>query len=457
MIKNPKRFDQLSILLLCISLVVGGYILFAWITGRFVEHVSWVYAVDRNKNGTIVSCSETDLYLWINRKNLGRWFAHTEAVKDVDFSNDGKFIASAGMDRVVRVWSNPEQLLVKTFNHHLDGVDAVRFSKDDRYIVSAGYDNRLVIADWQMDSVVQIEQITYPAFDISQNNILAFVDPNSMLTLIDLNNFAKRKMSSDSLGVPVFHPSSGLIAVSQIYSSRFTFIDIQKMAVISMLDIRTPESNANVNVFRFSPDGKYIIAAIWGGYIQIWDWRNRKLVRTIDAHPINSIEDLSLNADDELVCASGDKSVAIWNLNNGNLIKTIGGGKFLSGLVVLQSSLLLLALIWSFAVVLRLRDHRFSSFVIMAILAAWSAGLTVVLYFFRDRLEKIVSPSLWTATILSLLFFVSVYYSWLALFTVPVALFFGWVGVKDSKSKVSSYILVLINLLYCLALWSFTI
>jgi WD40 repeat protein len=457
MINNPKRFDQFSILLLGISLVVAGYILFAWITCRFTEHVSWVYAVDTDKKGTIVSSSETDLYIWENRKNLGRWFAHTEAVKDVAFSKDGKFIASAGMDRAVRVWSNPEQLLVKTFNNHYEGVDAVRFSADDRYIVSAGYDNRLVITNWQMDSVVQIEPITYPAFDISQNNILAFVDSNSMLTLIGLNNFAQRKMASDSLGVPLFHPSSGIIAVSQINSSLFTFIDIQKMDIISRLDIKTPESDRNVSVFRFSPDGRYIIAGIWGGYIEIWDWRNRKLVRKIDASPINSIEDLAWNSNNQLVIASGDKSVAIWNIMNGELIRKMGDGSYFSTLIRLLISTGLLSLIWSFAVVMIVPGARNSLVVVKSLLSVWSIGFFLILYYFRRKLEKIALPVLWVVSLLTFLFFISVWFIPLVLITIPAALCFGFISILSSGRKTDSFVLVAINLLYCVVFWSLSL
>ncbi|MFT5493089.1 MAG: WD40 repeat protein, partial [Limisphaerales bacterium] len=58
-----------------------------------------------------------------------QWQAHADTIFDLDVSPDGSKLASAGADRLARVWDLKEQKLLATLEGHSDYVSAVAFRK----------------------------------------------------------------------------------------------------------------------------------------------------------------------------------------------------------------------------------------------------------------------------------------------------------------------------------------
>ena len=72
---------------------------------------------------------------------------HTSMVFGVDWSPDGKRIASASLDGTVQVWDAMTGKHVLIYRGHNGPVFSVRWSPNGQYIASAGYDHTVQIWD----------------------------------------------------------------------------------------------------------------------------------------------------------------------------------------------------------------------------------------------------------------------------------------------------------------------
>jgi WD40 repeat protein len=444
--------DKISLFGTSIIILTIGYMFYASITGQFEKHKSWVYSVDINKQDIVVSASENELLLWNKRKCTDRLVGHTDAIKTVAFSHSGQQIASGSIDKSIKVWSSSDKKTINTLNGHSKGVNKVEFSNADKYIISAGYDDKMLIWDWTNNKVVKELNIKHTNFSINNQDVLAYIDSSCSLILFDLKSLSVIKVVGHFCGSPVFNPQKNIIAIKD---SVFTFIDLNSNSVLSTLDIKKENSVCEVSTFKFTPDGQYLVAGIWGGDIEIWDWQKKLLIRTLKGHNLSSVDDFSFNSKNQLISVSGDRSLKFWNWNTGVLDMIVGDGLFQAKLNGLLSISILLTLIAGFGALTKNTENKLSSYILLSILSCWSLGIGLVVYFYKSTLTKYATPIIWTTTVLSGLFFFSVWFSWLALFTVPISLLFCYIKMTTSNDKTKIYFPLIINLVFCGILCSF--
>ena len=84
--------------------------------------------------------------------------AHSDTVQSVDFSGDGKLLATGAADRFVKVWSVADTKLVKSFEGHTHQVLGVTLKHDGRIIASAGADNAVKVWSLVTGEVVRTVQ-----------------------------------------------------------------------------------------------------------------------------------------------------------------------------------------------------------------------------------------------------------------------------------------------------------
>jgi len=117
-------------------------------------HTDWVRAVAVSPDGRFIVSGSVDRTVKVWEAESGRLLrsleGHTDDVNAVAVSPDGRFIVSGSEDRTVKVWEAESGRLLRSLEGHTGSVNTVGVSPDGRFIVS-GSDDRTVKV-WAVDS-----------------------------------------------------------------------------------------------------------------------------------------------------------------------------------------------------------------------------------------------------------------------------------------------------------------
>jgi WD40 repeat protein len=81
------------------------------------------------------------------KEKLPALTGHTQGVRRVRFSPDGKTLASTGWDRTVRLWDVEKHALLRTCQGHEDHVMAIDWAPDGTWLASGARDGTIRIWD----------------------------------------------------------------------------------------------------------------------------------------------------------------------------------------------------------------------------------------------------------------------------------------------------------------------
>lgn len=203
---------------------------------------------------------------------------HTNSVTSVAVSPDGRMLASASLDRSVRLWNARTGEPIRMLTSHQDEVYSVAFSPDSKMLASSDYSGTILI--WSMTSVRPVRKLQIKGWSTS----LAFSSDGNLLAV-----------ANQQPGTVIFNARTGAV-------------------------IRTLETGGYTNSVAFSPDGRFLATA--SSVISIWSMETGKREKALRGHT-DSIRSVAFSADGEFVASSGgDKTARIWRLSSAEQLKS---------------------------------------------------------------------------------------------------------------------------------------
>jgi DNA-binding beta-propeller fold protein YncE len=128
------------------------------ILDRYIGHSGIVWSLDFSPDGRLLASASADnsIILWDTETGqpVGqRLTNHGGPVRRVAFSNDGEMLVSGGFDNLVFLWDvESSQALGGPFVAHTNNVIDVNFSPDDNYVTSSSLDGSVIIWDVDLNS-----------------------------------------------------------------------------------------------------------------------------------------------------------------------------------------------------------------------------------------------------------------------------------------------------------------
>lgn len=259
---------------------------------------------------------------------------HTESVSSVAWSPNGARIVSGSSDTTIRIWDIQQAIGVMTLFGHSQRVTSVDWSADGNRIVSGSYDYTIRL--WDANNGTPITTFQTSSLNTAgSSNIVSSVrfSPNGERIAVGAGGDVGLLLVLDALSGQVlatltghlgsitsvaFSPSgSRVVSGGNDHSVRIW--DAKTGALINTLS----GHNGMVRSVAWSRDEARAISGAMDHTIRVWDVRTGLTVATFAGHA-DAVRSMSLSADGALlVSGSWDETIRVWNMNTGPRIATL--------------------------------------------------------------------------------------------------------------------------------------
>ncbi|GAB1544186.1 caspase family protein [Scytonema sp. NUACC21] len=296
---------------------------------RFEDHKAWVASIDFSSDGRTIASGSADrtIKLWKQDGLLLRTIpGHSDLIYSVRFAPDGTAIASASADKTIKLWSVKNGQLLKTIEGHQQTVNGIGFSPDGTEIASASADKTIKL--WKTSNGQLLRTLvghTAGAIAVSfspQGDILASTSEDRTIKLWKASDGTLLKTLTghrDWINSVTFSPDGRTLA-SASTDKTVKLWNVTDGRLLKTLSGHT-ESVWGV---RFSPNGKTLASASRDNTIKIWS-RNGVELETFTGHS-GGVYDVSFSPDSQTIAsASNDNTIKLWQRRDISLLEILAG------------------------------------------------------------------------------------------------------------------------------------
>ncbi len=272
-----------------------------------VGHKSWISGFDfQPGSNVLISAAYEGRVQWWNDAltvpaSVRSVAAHKGQVRAIAFSKDGQYVASAGNDKLVRIWRAADGALLKELEGHTSHVYNLAFHPNGKHLVSG--DLKGTLKQWELETWQLVRD--YDA------KLLHKYDEG---------------FKADCGGIRGidFSPDGRYLAVGGIGEVTNAFAGVGKPTVLlfdwltgQRIHVLTPKGafQGSVWALRFHPSGSFLLGAGGGGSGGMWFWDYETGTALLDVALPAVAYDLSLHPDGlRMALACYDNSVKIFDL-----------------------------------------------------------------------------------------------------------------------------------------------
>ncbi|MGL5870870.1 MAG: WD40 repeat domain-containing protein [Xenococcaceae cyanobacterium] len=266
-----------------------------------------------------VSCDDNDIKLWeINTgEEIASLRGHSDRVRCLSLSLDGKFLVSGSVDRTIKLWNLATKELIRTFGDvssgHLGAVLSVAINVNGKNLISGSADKTTKIWDVETGKEINsftdyVEQVTSVAIS-PDYDVFASASLENNFKFRNINNGEiKRTISENSIVLSVvFSPDGKLLATTNLDRT----IKLWNFVTGEVILTLTGHTNRVSNLV-FSADGKILVSSSWDKTIKLWQVETGELIDTL-AENLAEVACVAISRDNKtIVAGTGDRTIEVW-------------------------------------------------------------------------------------------------------------------------------------------------
>lgn len=324
------------------------------LNGKDIEEVEplkvskgWVWDISFSPDGQVLASADSSgtVKLWqfdgdkFNPDPIYQIKAHDQVkgedqeIHKINFSPDGKFLATASIDNTAKLWRFDGQKIefLRTLKGHTDSLWDVTFSPDSRTIATASSDNNAKLWNLEGKEIKTLSghkqgvlSASFATYEQNKELVVATASDDNTIKLWNLKGEEIITLTGHINGVwrASFSPNGKFLATA----SRDKTVKLWNLNPQSLFG-----HTLDVFQVKFSPDGKILATASKDGTVKLWsfdpqDIRYIHYLKTLKLHD-NFVTAVSFSPDGSTIAtASADTTAKIWNLD-GKLLKSLDGNQ----------------------------------------------------------------------------------------------------------------------------------
>ena len=319
-------------------------------------HSTYVHALAVTPDGRRVVSGSKDatLAVWSaeNGQRIQSLEGHTSSpagragfsnsISAVAITPDGRRAVSASYDETVAVWDLETGQRIHTLEGHSRGVESVAVTPDCQRVVSGSWDNTLIV--WDLKNGQKLHTLEGHSDNIfgltvtpdgrravsaSEDNTLMVWDLETgrRLHILD-GHIDDLRMAALALGGRhmVAVAPNGRHAVSASKDKALVVWDLETGRRLRRFEAHT----SRINAVAVTPDGRYVVSGSGlsgdpgrrdGEFtVAVWDLHTGRRLHTLEGHT-ELVKTVAVTPNGRYVVSGAhDKTLAVWNLENGELL-----------------------------------------------------------------------------------------------------------------------------------------